>query len=73
VVFYPVTGSKEHRATPLASQAQAGNVKLIRGPWNEAFLSEAENFPEGIHDDQIDAAADAFDELTNKTRRAGMW
>jgi predicted phage terminase large subunit-like protein len=73
VVFYPVTGSKEHRATPLASQAQAGNVKLVRGPWNEAFLSEAENFPEGIHDDQIDAAADAFDELTNKTRRAGVW
>jgi predicted phage terminase large subunit-like protein len=72
VVFYPVTGSKEHRATPLASQAQAGNVKLIRGPWNEAFLSEAENFPEGIHDDQIDAAADAFDELTN-IRRSVVW
>ena len=65
VAFYPVTGSKEHRATPLASQAQAGNVKLLRGPWNEAFLAEAENFPEGIHDDQIDAAADAFDELVN--------
>lgn len=72
VVFYPVTGSKEHRATPLASQAQAGNVKLVRGPWNEAFLSEAENFPEGIHDDQIDAAADAFDELTN-IRRSVVW
>lgn len=72
VVFYPVTGSKEHRATPFASQAQAGNVKLVCGPWNEAFLAEAENFPEGIHDDQIDAGADAFDELTN-IRRAGMW
>lgn len=73
VMTYPVTGSKEHRANPLASQVQAGNVKLVRGKWNEAFLIEAENFPEGIHDDQIDAAADAFDELTNKRKRAGAW
>jgi len=68
----PVTGSKEVRATPLASQAQAGNVKLVRGLWNEAFLLEAENFPEGKFKDQVDAAADAFDELTN-TKRVGTW
>ena len=68
----PVTGSKEVRATPMASQAQAGNVKLLRGLWNEAFLIEAENFPEGIFKDQIDAAADAFDELTT-TGRVGVW
>ena len=68
----PVTGSKEVRATPLASQAQAGNVKLLRGSWNEAFLIEAENFPEGKYKDQIDAAADAFDELTT-TGRVGVW
>lgn len=72
VVFYPVTGSKEHRATPLASQVQAGNVKLVRGKWNEEFLNELENFPEGVHDDMVDAAADAFDELTN-TRKVGVW
>jgi len=68
----PVTGSKEVRATPLSSQAQAGNVKLVRGPWNEAFLLEAENFPDGKFKDQIDAAADAFDEL-NTTKRVGVW
>jgi predicted phage terminase large subunit-like protein len=72
VVYYSVSGSKEARATPLASQAQAGNVKLVAGIWNEAFLSEAENFPEGLFKDQIDAAADAFDELTN-TKRIGVW
>jgi predicted phage terminase large subunit-like protein len=73
VVTYPVTGDKEHRATPLAAQVQAGNVKLVKGKWNEAFLIELENFPDGIHDDQVDAASDAFDELTNKKRIAGTW
>lgn len=67
-----VTGSKEARATPLASQAQAGNVKLVQGRWNEAFLLEAENFPEGKFKDQIDAASDAFDEL-NSSKSYGVW
>lgn len=73
VVTYPVTGDKEHRATPFAAQVQAGNVKIVKGKWNESFLLEAENFPDGIHDDQVDAVSDAFDELTNKNRRAGTW
>ena len=68
----PVTGSKESRWLPLASQAQAGNVKLVRGLWNQPFLIEAENAPEGRFKDQLDAAADAFDELTN-TKRVGTW
>lgn len=72
VVSYPVTGDKEHRASPLAAQVQAGNVKLVKGTWNDAFLTELENFPEGLHDDQVDASADAFDELTN-IKRAGTW
>jgi len=71
IVSYPVSGSKETRATPLSAQAQAGNVKLLRGSWNESFLLEAENFPDGTKD-QIDAASDAFDELTN-VKVAGVW
>ncbi|MFH2076148.1 MAG: phage terminase large subunit, partial [Pseudomonadota bacterium] len=57
-----VTGDKVTRAGGLSSQAEAGNVKLLRGPWNEAFLAELEGFPDG-HDDQVDAAADAFEAL----------
>ena len=63
----PVTGDKATRAKPFSSQATAGNVLVVRGPWNDAFLNELENFTgtdaDG-HDDQVDAAADAFDELT---------
>jgi len=55
-----VTGSKELRAGPLSSQAEAGNVKLLSGPWIGAFLDELEAFPNGSHDDQVDAATGAY-------------
>lgn len=62
----PSTGSKAVRAAPLASQAEAGNVKLVRGPWNAAFLDEACAFPlVGFHDDQIDAAAGGYQHLAS--------
>ena len=65
VRFSPETGDKIVRASPMSAQAEVGNVKLLRGPWNEAFLSELENFPSvGSHDDQVDAASRAFHMLT---------
>lgn len=57
------TGRKETRAAPFASQVEAGNVFLCHGYWRENFLDEASTFPLGSHDDQIDAAADAFNAL----------
>ena len=54
------TGSKEIRANPVSSAAEAGNVKLVRGPWINDFLDEAEAFPGGVHDDQVDAVSGAF-------------
>lgn len=62
--FVRPTGSKATRAAPLAAQAEVGNVRLLRGAWNEAFLDELTVFPNGAHDDQVDAAAAAFDQLT---------
>lgn len=59
----PQTGDKQTRAEPLAAQTEAGNVKLIRAPWNEAFLDEATTFPNGAFKDQVDAAATAFSRL----------
>ncbi|MBA7570270.1 hypothetical protein ES708_12019 [subsurface metagenome] len=64
--FYGVktSGSKEVRANPVSSQAEAGNVKLLAGPWINEFLDEIEGFPSGAHDDQVDAMAGAFEQLT---------
>lgn len=52
------------RARPVASKAEAGLVKLVRGPWNGAFLDELEAFPNGDHDDQVDALSGAFSRLS---------
>ncbi|MGE3247486.1 MAG: phage terminase large subunit [Beijerinckiaceae bacterium] len=60
------TGDKETRATPLASQAEAGSVKLVAGAWNRLFLEELSLFPNAPHDDQVDAASRAFNELAAK-------
>lgn len=57
------TGSKIQRAMPLAAQAERGNVRLLRADWNSRFLDEAYAFPEGVHDDQVDAVAGAFSAL----------
>lgn len=58
----PVSGDKETRADPFSSQVNAGNVKLVKGEWNAVYLEELRQFPHG-KDDQIDASADAFQEL----------
>lgn len=57
------TGDKATRAAPFSSQANAGNVSLVRAPWNRTFLDELGQFPAGAHDDQVDAAAGAFSAL----------
>jgi predicted phage terminase large subunit-like protein len=61
---YPPSGSKEVRANPVSSAAEAGNVKLVRGPWIEDYLDELAAFPQGGHDDQVDATSGAFNMLT---------
>ena len=58
------TGPKEVRAVPVANQAGAGNVKLLRGAWNGAYLDEVEQFPSGkAKSDQVDASSGAYNEL----------
>lgn len=63
------TGSKELRAEPFASQVEAGNVDIVEGPWNKAFLNEMRFFPRGAYKDQVDAASSAFNYLAPKTRK----
>ena len=58
-----VTGSKQVRAEPFAAQVQAGNVSLRAGAWVQAFLDECEKWPNGKYQDQVDAAAGAFNRL----------
>jgi len=58
-----VTREKQARAMPMAAAAEAGNVMIVAAAWNKAFLDEIEMFPDGGHDDQVDAASGAFGQL----------
>jgi predicted phage terminase large subunit-like protein len=61
---------KVEYSRPVSAQAEGksgyGNIKLLRAPWNESFLNELEAFPDGAHDDAVDALSRAFLELTRK-------
>lgn len=56
----PPDKDKYTRAMPWASRAEAGLVRLVAGPWNQAFYSETSDFPQGEHDDQVDAVSGAL-------------
>jgi predicted phage terminase large subunit-like protein len=56
----PETGDKTTRASPVASQCNVGNLSIVRAPWNRAFLDEIAGFPNGSHDDMVDALSRAF-------------
>ena len=46
-----------------------GNVKLVRGPWNDRYLRTLHSFPEGAHDDEVDASSGAFNDLVREVRQ----
>ena len=59
-----VTGPKVARAKGFSSQVQGGNVRLVQGAWNKAYLAELDAFPSAGHpDDQVDASSGAFNML----------
>ena len=57
---------KVTRALTWAAKAEAGKVVIVRGPWMEDFLDEVCSFPNGKHDDQVDAMSLAFRMMTER-------
>lgn len=70
-----VSGDKVTRAKPFRAQCEAGNVRLVRGEWNEAYLQELERFPMGAFDDQCDSTSAAYNALALEPERprGGVW
>jgi predicted phage terminase large subunit-like protein len=67
--FLRPVGSKAKRALPASAQAEAGNIDILAGPWNDTYLQEMEAFADWDHvpkderptvlphDDQVDATS----------------
>lgn len=56
-------GKKTERAKGFSIAAENTYVDIVEGPWNEMWLDEWELFPDGEHDDLVDATSGAFDHL----------
>lgn len=63
IKVYAATKDKVTRSKPFSSQAENGNVYLVKGSWNDDYLNELESFPDGNHDDQVDASSGAYNDL----------
>jgi len=65
------TGSKITRAEGLSAHVENGHVFLYEATWNEPLITECEQFPDGEHDDIVDALSDGFNELINRKVTGG--
>lgn len=67
VISVNAKGSKVVRARAVAPLLEAGNVHLAQsGPWVPGFIDEASQFPDGEHDDQVDAWSQGLARLSGR-------
>jgi predicted phage terminase large subunit-like protein len=52
-----VDNDKFTRALAWAALAEEGRVRLVEGTWIDSFVDEICSFPDGAHDDQVDAVS----------------
>jgi predicted phage terminase large subunit-like protein len=57
---FPTQLDKVAKAQPWMDRARESMMWVVRGEWNEAFFDEGEAFPNGSHDDIIDAISGAY-------------
>lgn len=57
--FVPIEVHRDKltRALPLLARSEQGKLAIVRGSWNQQFIDELCAFPEGAHDDQVDACS----------------
>jgi predicted phage terminase large subunit-like protein len=65
VRIVPASGTKITRAVPFASAVENGTFRFMHGPDWSACVDEMKRFPGGSHDDFVDAASGAYDDLAS--------
>ena len=63
-------GTKEMRAAVWGTRLEDGIIYCVRGEWTQALLDEMDTFPNGEHDDQIDAISGAMKYLADRATPA---
>lgn len=67
-----ISSDKVTAAKTFSAQCEAGNVKVLSSCRNKQdFYDESENFPDGSHDDIVDALSSGFNFLTLEA--IGLW
>jgi len=66
-------GDKLTRFGPFSSQCRAGNLTILRAPWNEDLFGVLEGFPELAHDDEVDACSGALEMLNPQMTGWGIY
>lgn len=61
-------GDKEAKADPLRPIFEAGNIYIVKAPWNQDFINECALFPNGVHDDIVDCLAMLYHVFKKKPR-----
>ena len=62
-----VTRDKLTRALPVVARSEQGKLAVVRANWTQAFIDELCAFPEGLHDDQVDALSGGMTMLSAAT------
>lgn len=66
-------GGKEARASAVSPSIEAGNAYLPQNaPWVKDFVDECAAFPNGAHDDQVDAMSQALMRFLRRPRIRGV-
>ena len=71
VAVFPPKGGKLTSAIPWFNKIEARRVYLVRGAWTAGFIEELRTFPDGDHDDRVDAVSRLWEMLTGRQRNGG--
>lgn len=62
-----INGDKVARASYVEPIFEAGNVHILKGSWNNEWVRELRDFPNGKHDDQVDNLSAGYELCCRRT------
>lgn len=69
----PAVQSKALNASTYIAAIENHKVGMVEGHWNQNWLDEQETFPEGTHDDQVDATSGAYRLVKGQIGASPVW